>query len=70
MITLLGLAVLSFAGWRISLRVHPFAPCRRCEGGGKNVGSNRQRWGYCRHCDGSGRRERVGLRWFGQGPDR
>lgn len=66
MTTLLILGALGFACWRISLRLHPFAPCRRCEGGGKNVGSNRQRWGYCKHCDGSGRRERFGLRLFGR----
>jgi DnaJ-class molecular chaperone len=64
MINIAVLAVLVFAGWRISLWLWPFAPCRRCSGNGKNDGSNRKRWGYCRKCGGSGRRERLGRRLF------
>lgn len=55
--------------WRISLRFWPYARCGRCEGSGRNAGSNRQRWGFCRKCGGSGRRERVGVRFF-YGKDR
>lgn len=67
MTALLVLAVLAFVGWRFSLKVWPYAPCRKCSGNGKNEGSNRRRWGYCRKCGGSGRRERVGLHWFSTG---
>lgn len=70
MITLIVGAVVCLVGWRISLKLWPFARCRRCDGSGRNEGSNRKRWGYCRKCDGSGRRERFGLHWFETRTDR
>ena len=54
-------------GWPVtyvaSCRIWPYAPCRSCDGSGRNPGSNRQRWGTCRHCDGRGKRERFGVRF-------
>lgn len=48
--------------WVISLLLWPYGPCRRCDGTGKNVGSNGRRWGTCRRCKGTGRRLRFGAR--------
>ena len=62
-ILVLLLAVLVVAaGWYVSVRVYPFAPCRVCSGSGKMPGSNRDRWGGCRRCGGSGKRLRLGAR--------
>ena len=56
-------AVIAFAGWRrLSVWLWPNAPCRRCNGKGKNAGSNRQRWGSCRRCGGKGTRRRFGAK--------
>jgi hypothetical protein len=49
----------------VSLRVwpyRPYRPCRRCDGGGRNAGSNAKRFGRCGRCDGSGRGLRLGAR--------
>jgi hypothetical protein len=59
-VTLLLLIVVALLLWAGSLYFWPFAPCRRCEGTGRNGGSNRQRFGDCPACDGSGRRMRFG----------
>jgi hypothetical protein len=40
----------------------PFGPCTRCDGTGKNTGSNGRRWGICGRCKGSGKRLRSGAR--------
>lgn len=62
-LALLAMAVIAFGLWRISLRVHPYAPCRWCRGRrGRNPGSSRERWGRCRHCGGKGERLRWGAR--------
>ena len=46
----LGLAgVTGFAAWRADLELHPFAPCRKCKGSGRNVGSRRGAYGLCKH---------------------
>lgn len=48
--------------WRVSLYFWPTSPCRRCEGSGKNIGSNADRWGKCRKCGGTGKRTRLGAK--------
>ena len=45
-----------------SLYLWPFAPCRKCDGSGRNPGSKRKRYGQCRRCEGAGRRIRLGAR--------
>ncbi|HVB45593.1 MAG TPA: hypothetical protein VNF47_23200 [Streptosporangiaceae bacterium] len=55
---LAGLAVT----WAARAYWWPFARCRRCQGTGKNAGSNGKRWGRCRKCKGSGSRQRWGSR--------
>lgn len=67
MLTLAVLGLAALAGWTVSLYLWPFAPCRRCEGGGRNPGSNRKRHGQCRRCGGSGRRTRFGARTVHRG---
>lgn len=62
MAQLILIALLGAAGWVISLYLFPYAPCIRCEGSGRNPGSNRARYGQCRRCLGTGRRQRRGAR--------
>jgi formamidopyrimidine-DNA glycosylase len=62
-LTLLGLAVLSAAGYAASVRIHPFRRCRWCAGTGKHFGSIYVRAHRpCRHCGGVGRTLRFGGR--------
>ena len=53
------------AGYYIDLRLHPYAPCRRCSDGrgrGRNKWSRSSAWGSCKACGGSGKRLRFGAR--------
>jgi DnaJ-class molecular chaperone len=59
---LLILALIAAVCYRISLKFWPWTYCRRCEGGGRNAGSTRKRFGTCRACGGSGRKKRLGAR--------
>lgn len=62
MLTLALVGLIAAAAWFVGLLIWPFAPCRRCEGSGTNLGSNRKRFGNCRKCGGTRRRLRVGAR--------
>ena len=54
--------------WRaITLYMWPYAPCRKCEGSGRNAGSDGKRFGQCRRCRGAGRRIRFGARTVHRG---
>lgn len=65
---MLPLIVLAALGvWGVSLYLWPFAPCRKCEGSGRNPGSKRKRFGQCRRCGGSGKRIRLGARTVHRG---
>ena len=58
-----ALAALIAAGaYLLSLRIHPYTYCRRCNGTKRNRGSTRRRFGTCRKCGGTGRTERLGHR--------
>jgi hypothetical protein len=59
--------LVALAVWVLSLYLWPFAPCRRCEGSGRNKGSNRKRYGECKRCRGSGRRRRLGAKTIHRG---
>jgi len=62
---IIGLGTL---GWRaISLYLWPYKPCGKCEGSGRNPGSNSERHGQCRRCLGAGRRIRLGARTVHRG---
>jgi DnaJ-class molecular chaperone len=62
-IVLAAAAVLGAAAYLTSLRVHPWAPCRKCEGGGKSRDAVwRRAHGTCRACGGRGRHPRLGVR--------
>jgi DnaJ-class molecular chaperone len=64
---MLAAAVIALAAvvvYYVSLQVHPYTYCRRCQGGGRNAGSSRKRWGHCKLCGGSGRKERFGTRFL------
>jgi hypothetical protein len=47
----LWLAIVAAAAgwWRVDVYFHPFAPCRRCDGTGRNKGSRSKAYGLCRH---------------------
>ena len=62
MAVVLIIAAVFAAGYWVSLRIWPETYCRRCEGGGKNAGSNRVRFGRCRKCGGTGSKPRLGTR--------
>ena len=62
MLEVLVLAAVIAGGYWGSLRLWPWRPCRRCDGGGRNAGSNRRRFGTCPACGGSGRKLRLGAR--------
>lgn len=57
---LFALAVLYGIGYAISIRLHPYKPCRTCKGSGKHRG-----WLFehafraCDRCHGSGRELRL-----------
>lgn len=48
------------SSWFVRVWLWPFAPCGRCDGSGRNIGSTGKRFGTCRKCKGSGRRQRLG----------
>ncbi|HET9969818.1 MAG TPA: hypothetical protein VFQ68_16405 [Streptosporangiaceae bacterium] len=62
MAAVLVVALVLGAAYVVSLKIWPETYCRRCEGGGRNAGSNRKRFGRCRACGGSGRKPRLGTR--------
>ena len=58
---LITLAVAGFGGrWLWHALFHPFRPCGRCGGTGKNGGSTGRRWGRCWRCGGSGSFQTIG----------
>ena len=56
------IAAAALGVWLVSLYAWPFGPCGRCNGTGRNRGSNRRRFGTCKRCDGRGRVQRHGSR--------
>jgi hypothetical protein len=61
--TLLVGAVVIGLGYWISLRIHPEARCRTCNGTGRHWGSMYTRsLRGCRSCGGRGRKERLGVK--------
>jgi hypothetical protein len=67
--------VLAGAGvlYLLSLRLWPFARCRKCKGSGKSeavfFSGRTGNFGSCRRCKGTGRKLRLGVR-IGLGGDR
>lgn len=62
---LLGVICLLSAGaYAVSLRVHPWVPCRRCKGGRIHGSIWSRAFGECGSCGGRGRRPRLGVRVF------
>jgi DnaJ-class molecular chaperone len=66
-VTLLLVAAILAVWQAITVYVWPYAPCRRCEGSGRNAGSDRNRFGQCRRCKGAGRRIRFGAKTVHRG---
>ena len=68
---LIVLAVLVAAGWWAwHAWRHPWGPCPRCDGGGRNAGSTGRRFGDCKRCGGTGRHLRVSARVVHKGIER
>lgn len=66
MVYFILLIIVVVAGYFVSLRIHPLTKCGLCKGTGRHNGSvytYAQR--RCRRCGGTGRRERLGKRFFG-----
>jgi DnaJ-class molecular chaperone len=65
MAILIIVIIIAVVGYYISLRVHPLAKCKLCNGTGRHFGSvytySQRR---CRKCGGSGRLDRLGTRVF------
>lgn len=56
-------AAIAAAVYGVSLRWHPWAPCRACGGGGKSRDRLwRGAFGTCKACGGRGRHPRLGVR--------
>jgi len=55
-------ALVCGAGYWVSLKVWPETSCKRCDGSGRNAGSNARRFGRCKGCAGTGRKPRAGTR--------
>jgi hypothetical protein len=53
-------ALALFAAWVVSRLFWPYKPCPRCDGTGRNPGSNERRHGDCRRCKGARRVRRFG----------
>jgi hypothetical protein len=56
----IGLVVLWYVVYRVSLYFHPFTMCRRCGGSGKITGFLGWTRAVCGKCNGSGLRPRFG----------
>jgi DnaJ-class molecular chaperone len=60
------IAIVFAVGYYLSIRAHPFAKCKLCNGTGRHFGTT---FAYahrrCRRCGGTGRRDRLGVRFFG-----
>jgi hypothetical protein len=62
-VTVGALLLLGLGGYLVSVRRHPFRPCRRCKGVGRHFGAVFGRaYRPCRWCGGLGRRPRLGAR--------
>jgi hypothetical protein len=60
---ILAAAAVLAAAYAVSLRIHPWAPCRSCKGSGKSRDAVwKTAFGTCRACGGRGRRPRAGVR--------
>lgn len=56
-------AALITGAYAVSLRLHPWRPCRSCDGSGKTRDPLwRSAFGTCRSCGGRGRHPRLGVR--------
>ena len=67
MLTLIILGLVALGWWVYHVYRHPFGPCWKCDGSGRNPGSKRKRYGQCRRCGGAGRRIRLGARTVHRG---
>ncbi len=60
---ILAAAAVLAAAFAVSLRVHPWRPCRSCGGSGKSRDAVwKTAFGTCKSCGGKGRRPRPGVR--------
>lgn len=62
-LVLLGIAAWA-GGYALSLRIHPYTRCGKCQGGRVRGRVYSRSFGLCRHCGGTGRKPRLGVRLF------
>jgi hypothetical protein len=56
-------ALIAVAAYLVSLRIHPWRPCRSCKGSGKSRDTVwKKAHGTCPSCGGRGRHPRLGVR--------
>lgn len=64
-VQLVFVLIVAFAGYLVSLWLHPYTRCRACGGSSRHVGAV---FGYgfrpCRRCKGKGRKVRLGCHLF------
>jgi DnaJ-class molecular chaperone len=61
-------AALAVAVYSVSLRIHPWVPCRACDGSGKTKDRIwKSATGTCAACGGRGKRPRFGIRILQRG---
>ena len=59
---------LLFAGWVISVYIHPYVKCEYCKGLGRHRGAVfTYAFRPCHHCSGTGQKQRWGAVVFGRG---
>jgi len=62
-LTLGALTAIGLTGYLLSVRRHPYRPCRRCKGAGKHFGAVfSSTYRPCGRCGGFGRKPRLGAR--------
>jgi DnaJ-class molecular chaperone len=62
-LTLGALITIGLTGYLLSVRRHPYRPCRRCKGAGKHFGAIfGATYRPCTRCGGFGRKTRFGAR--------
>jgi hypothetical protein len=56
---------LAFMGYLMSLSLYPATRCRTCDAGKNSAREYGYAWKYCPSCAGTGRKPRLGARFFG-----
>lgn len=62
------IALLIVGGWWLSAKLHPYVPCKTCQGKGRHTGNWAKKSGRpCHACSGRGIKQRPAAKFFGIG---